>query len=191
MSEDSVVDNSSFVDENIFDTACTFSTFSPVFLIGFSKETLTSIRNAYRKDLSTYDTHFYSFDIDRDTVEKLSHRVGITPKTIILAKHVPLQGPLRGLIRIRRIPVLRVLEYRCPLAELPKQDYYGRVYETISESNLTDPEVITASVDLGIRIYGRDRDQSEPLSMCVKRTIASIEMLHTSILNLERGTQNS
>lgn len=152
--------------------------FSPVFVVGFSREELEQIRSIYGYYASSYDVHFYGFNIAKVSI---TERIGVVPQTIILNSGIEIEGVLRGYIRIHKIPVLRVLPKRCPLADLPRSDYYGGVYETIGKADLDNMELLTAGVDLGIRVYNRSRDNYVPMSEFVHQTLANLMYVHQQL----------
>lgn len=154
------------------------TSFSPVFLVGFTKQQLASVREVYGGFISSYDVHFYGFNITRDAI---TERIGVIPQTMVLNTGIEIEGALRSYIRAHRIPVLRVLHRRCQLAELPRPDYYGGVYETIAAHDLLNMEILTACIDLGIRIYHRSRDRDMPMSDFVHNTLLNLLNMHRQL----------
>lgn len=183
MTSESSFDVASFQEDEI-SAKVNNDFFAPVFLVGFSRQVLEAVRKAYRKDLSSCDVHFYAFKM---RCEWLVQRAGVTPVTIVLAKSIALEGDLRRFVRERRVPVLRVLEQRCPLSELPSSDFYNGVYETISEHAMVDSVTLTAAIDLGVRVYSRNRWAGVPLSEHISKFIHAVDTLHEKIQEITQA----
>ncbi len=157
------------------------SKFTPVYCIGLSRLDVHTMRNSYMSYQEEFDVKVYGFYNNHNIIPR---RVGITPRVIVVHE-VRLIGELRWYIMKNRIPVLRIQERRCPLVDLPNEDYYAGVYETLSYSDITNSKLVTSMLDLGIRIYNRNRGDNTQMSEFTKQTLKEVLEIPETVANAE------
>lgn len=155
---------------------------NPVFCIGLSRDEVHKMRNAYMS-LLDLEVRVYGFYNNHNIVPK---RVGVVPRVLVLSG-IDLGSDesieLKRYIRLHRIPVLRVLDDRKALVDLPRSDYYSGVYETLARRDISDATTVTALIELGIRIFYRNRGVNAQMSEFVKLSLQEILEI--------RGTPNA
>jgi hypothetical protein len=146
---------------------------NPVFCIGLSRDEVHKMRNAYMSYLDL-EVRVYGFYNNHNIIPK---RVGIAPRILVLSD-IDLGSDdsleLKRYVRSNRIPILRVLDERKTLVDLPKSDYYTGVYETIARRDLGDATTVTTLIELGIRIFYRNRGVNAQMSEFVKLSLQEI-----------------
>lgn len=150
------------------------ATITPVFCIGLDKEDVYRMRRVVTTYKDDIDIKLYWFT-DHTVVPE---RVGIEPRTIIV-NNLDLGDPSSAkfvrYVRTNHIPILRVMQDRVPLVQLPNSDYYNGVYETIAYEDITNSRVVSSLLELGIRIYDRTRgDYHKEMSEFVKQSLQEI-----------------
>lgn len=86
---------------------------------------------------------------------------------------------------LNRIPVLRIQTARCPLVDLPHEDYYSGVYETLAYTDISNSKMVTSMLDLGIRIFNRNRGDNTQMSEFTKQTLKELLEIPESVANTE------
>lgn len=155
---------------------------NPVFCIGLSRDEVHKMRNAYMS-LLDLEVRVYGFYNNHNIVPK---RVGVVPRILVLSGidlGIDESIELKRYIRLHRIPVLRVLDDRKALVDLPRSDYYSGVYETLARRDISDATTVTALIELGIRIFYRNRGVNAQMSEFVKLSLQEILEI--------RGTPNA
>lgn len=135
--------------------------FHPVYVLGYSAEMVRVMRDSYRDEEESelharhpvYTVKLYGLFENID----LANRIGIPPSVIVLAPHVDLDGDVRAFVKMHRLPVLRVQLQQTDLVELPCRDYYGGIYETIAESDITNRTLWTRAINIGLLVWLRTR----------------------------------
>ena len=127
----------------------------PVYVVGLDRDQLHSLRNTYTNPDSRIRVGIYGI-YDTDV---LVTRLGIEPTVIILAEHIKIQDDIATFIKRNRTPVLRLMKNPVHLHQLCHEDYYGGVYETMDSSLITDSDVLTYMINLGILIWLRNHGE--------------------------------
>lgn len=135
--------------------------FHPVYVLGYSAEMVRVMRDSYQdedeaplhRNHPIYTVKLYGIFEHID----LEHRIGIPPSVIVLAPHVDLDGDVRAFVKLHRLPVLRVQLKHTDLVSLPCRDYYGGIYETIAESDITNKLAWTRAINIGLLVWLRTR----------------------------------
>ena len=147
---------------------------TPVFCIGLDKEDVYRMRRVvttYKDDVNIKLYWFRDHNVVPD-------RVGLEPRTIVV-NNLDLGDPSLSkfvrYVRANHIPLLRVMQERVPLVQLPNSDYYNGVFETVALEDLTNSRTISSLLELGIRIYDRTRgDYHKEMSDFVKHSLQEI-----------------
>jgi hypothetical protein len=142
---------------------------NPIFCVGLNRNDVHALRNAFMSYMDE-EVRIYGFYNNHNIIPQ---RVGLLPRVLVV-NTVPIVGDLRHYVTRNRIPVLRVLDERCQLVQLPYSDYYSGVYETVAHTDLSNSKVVTSMVELGIRIFNRNRGSNSEMSEFVKMSLHEV-----------------
>ena len=157
------------------------SVLSPVFCIGLSRTDVHAMRNSYISYTDDYDVRIIGFYSNHNIIPK---RLGVVPRVLVL-KDVEIAGELRTYIRKNRIPVLRILQQRTALVNLPFSDYYSGVYETLAYDDVRNSRLVTSMIELGVRIYNRNRGDNTDMSEFARHSMREILEIPNTVANAD------
>lgn len=136
--------------------------FHPVYVLGYDSKMIQLMRSSYCAGVAAalakqnnYRVGIYSVP----STEVLINRVGIAPSIMVLAPDVELVGIAHAFAKLNHVPVLRMLRsgHTARLVDLPNTDYYGGVYETVSEDAVSKSAIWTRVINIGLLVWLRTR----------------------------------
>ncbi len=157
------------------------SVLSPIFCIGLTRCEVHLMRNSYISYTDDYDVRIIGFYSNHNIIPR---RLGVLPRVIVL-KDVEITGELRTYIRRNRIPVLRILQNRVALVNLPFSDYYSGVYETLGYDDIRNSRLVTSMIELGIRIYNRNRGDNTDMSEFARQSMREVLEIPNTVANAD------